>query len=51
MWIATAPEHFLLRVEIADEGAGSIDLGEFNVPTSIEAPPADDVLDLSALTG
>ncbi|TQF03363.1 hypothetical protein E6W39_15415 [Kitasatospora acidiphila] len=47
LYIATQGQPYLLRVESNDSDPGTMDLGDFNKPLDVQAPPADQVIDYS----
>lgn len=40
-----------LPVQVSSEGEGEINFTDWNEPVDVEAPPADDIVDLESLTG
>lgn len=51
-WVATGEDHYILKLE--KEGGdepGSLTISDFNETVEVEAPPEDEVVDLSTLGG
>ena len=48
LYVATTGEPYPLRLEPAD-GSGGVDFSNFGSAPKVEAPPADQILDVAAL--
>lgn len=53
LWVGSEDgKHYILKMEIVGgDEPGEFTFSEFNEPTDVQAPPADEVLDLAALGG
>ncbi len=47
-WVATDDPHYLLKLEVAGTGGGTVTFSDFDADVSIEPPAASDVADLSS---
>ncbi len=49
IWVATEAPHYIVQIESQGEDAGTINFSDFDVEVGAEAPPEDEVVDLSKL--
>ena len=50
-WVATDDPHYLLQLQVAGTGGGTVRFSDFDADVSIKAPDPSDVVDLSNPTG
>ena len=50
-WVATDDPHYLLQLQVAGSGGGTVTFSDFDSDVSIQAPAPQDVVDLSHPTG
>lgn len=49
VWVATDDPHYIVQIAAEGEDPGTINFSDFNVEVAAEAPPENEVLDLSKL--
>jgi hypothetical protein len=50
-WVATDGPHYLLKLEVAGSGGGTVTFSDFDADVTIKAPDPSDVVDLHQPTG
>jgi len=50
-WVATDDPHYLLKLEVAGSGGGTVTFSDFDADVTIKAPDPSDVVDLHKPTG
>lgn len=51
LYVATDGEPYPLRIEVTAEGEGSVDFVDWGEPVELDAPPEDEVVDISEFFG